>query len=65
MARHIVTRLLSAPNHGHRASDEGGQLTELVRKRPYTLLLFDEVEKAHPDVFNMMPKTHCHSPHTS
>jgi len=53
MERHTVSKLIGSPP-GYVGYDEGGQLTELVRKRPYTLLLFDEVEKAHPDVFNMM-----------
>ena len=42
------------PRTGYVGYDEGGQLTEAVRRRPYTVVLFDEIEKAHPDVFNMM-----------
>merc|ERR1719326_1205322 len=51
--QHSVARLVGAPP-GYVGHDEGGQLTEAVRRRPYTVVLFDEVEKAHPDVFNMM-----------
>jgi len=50
--RHTVARLLGAPP-GYVGYDEGGQLTEAVRRRPYSVILFDEVEKAHPDVFNV------------
>jgi ATP-dependent Clp protease ATP-binding subunit ClpB len=53
MERHAVSRLIGAPP-GYVGYDEGGQLTEPVRRRPYTVLLFDEVEKAHPDVFNTL-----------
>ncbi len=53
MERHTVSKLIGSPP-GYVGYDEGGQLTEAVRRRPYTLVLFDEVEKAHPDVFNMM-----------
>jgi ATP-dependent Clp protease ATP-binding subunit ClpC len=53
MERHPVSKLIGSPP-GYVGYDEGGQLTEVVRKRPYCLLLFDEIEKAHPDVFNMM-----------
>ena len=53
MERHSVSRLIGAPP-GYIGHDEGGQLTEAVRRRPYTVVLFDEIEKAHPDVFNMM-----------
>jgi ATP-dependent Clp protease ATP-binding subunit ClpB len=53
MERHTVSRLLGAPP-GYIGYDEGGQLTEPVRRRPYSVLLFDEVEKAHPDVFNTL-----------
>jgi ATP-dependent Clp protease ATP-binding subunit ClpC len=53
MERHTVSKLIGSPP-GYVGYDEGGQLTELVRKKPYCLLLFDEIEKAHPDVFNMM-----------
>ncbi len=51
--RHTVSRLLGAPP-GYVGYDEGGQLTEPVRRRPYSVVLFDEVEKAHPDVFNTL-----------
>ena len=50
--RHEVSRLVGAPP-GYIGYDDGGQLTELVRRRPYRVILFDEIEKAHPDVFNM------------
>jgi ATP-dependent Clp protease ATP-binding subunit ClpB len=50
--KHTVARLLGAPP-GYIGYDEGGQLTEAVRRRPYSVILFDEVEKAHPDVFNV------------
>ena len=53
MEKHSVSRLLGAPP-GYIGHDEGGQLTEAVRRRPYSVLLFDEVEKAHPDVFNVL-----------
>ena len=53
MEKHTVSRLLGAPP-GYVGYEEGGQLTEAVRRRPYTVLLFDEVEKAHPDVFNVL-----------
>ncbi len=53
MERHTVARLVGAPP-GYVGYDEGGQLTEAVRRRPYAVVLFDEVEKAHPDVFNVM-----------
>ncbi|MGW4424575.1 ATP-dependent chaperone ClpB [Streptosporangium sp. NPDC004631] len=51
--RHTVSRLVGAPP-GYVGYDEGGQLTEAVRRKPYSVVLFDEVEKAHPDVFNML-----------
>jgi ATP-dependent Clp protease ATP-binding subunit ClpC len=51
--RHTVSRLVGAPP-GYVGYDEGGQLTELVRRRPYRVILFDEIEKAHPDVFNTL-----------
>jgi ATP-dependent Clp protease ATP-binding subunit ClpC len=51
--RHTVSRLVGAPP-GYVGYDEAGQLTEQVRRRPYSVVLFDEIEKAHPDVFNMM-----------
>jgi len=53
MEKHAVSRLVGAPP-GYVGYDEGGQLTEAVRRKPYSVLLFDEVEKAHPDVFNML-----------
>ena len=53
MEKHAVSRLIGAPP-GYVGYDEGGQLTEAVRRRPYSVLLFDEVEKAHPDVFNIL-----------
>ena len=53
MEKHTVSRLVGAPP-GYVGYDEGGQLTDAVRRRPYSVLLFDEVEKAHPDVFNIM-----------
>ena len=52
MEKHAVARLIGAPP-GYVGYEEGGQLTELVRRRPYSVLLFDEIEKAHPDVFNI------------
>ena len=53
MEKHSVSRLIGAPP-GYVGYDEGGQLTEAVRRRPYAVILFDEVEKAHPDVFNVL-----------
>ncbi len=53
MERHTVSRLVGSPP-GYVGYDEGGQLTEKVRRRPYSVVLFDEIEKAHPDVFNIM-----------
>lgn len=53
MEKHTVSRLLGAPP-GYVGYDEGGQLTDAVRRKPYSVLLFDEMEKAHPDVFNVM-----------
>jgi ATP-dependent Clp protease ATP-binding subunit ClpB len=53
MERHAVSRLIGAPP-GYVGYDEGGQLTEKVRRRPYSVVLFDEIEKAHPDVFNTL-----------
>ena len=52
MEKHSVSRLIGAPP-GYVGYDEGGQLTEAVRRRPYSVVLFDEIEKAHPDVFNV------------
>ena len=51
--KHTVARMLGAPP-GYVGYDEGGQLTEAVRRRPYSVVLFDEIEKAHPDVFNVL-----------
>ncbi len=53
MEKHNVSRLIGAPP-GYVGYDDGGQLTEAVRRRPYSVVLFDEIEKAHPDVFNVM-----------
>ncbi len=53
MEKHAVSRLIGAPP-GYVGYDEGGQLTEAVRRRPYSVVLFDEIEKAHPDVFNVL-----------
>src|SRR5690606_16305824 len=51
--RHAVSRLIGAPP-GYVGYDEGGQLTEAIRRRPYSVVLLDEIEKAHPDVFNIL-----------
>jgi ATP-dependent Clp protease ATP-binding subunit ClpB len=53
MEKHAVSRLVGAPP-GYVGYDEGGQLTEAVRRKPYQVVLFDEIEKAHPDVFNVL-----------
>ena len=53
MEKHSVARLIGAPP-GYVGYEEGGQLTEAVRRRPYSVVLFDEVEKAHPDVWNAL-----------
>ena len=53
MERHTVSRLIGSPP-GYVGHEEGGQLTEMVRHRPYSLILFDEIEKAHPEVFNLL-----------
>ena len=53
MEKHAVSRLIGAPP-GYVGYDEGGQLTEAVRRRPYAVILLDEIEKAHPDVFNVL-----------
>ncbi len=53
MERHAVSRLIGAPP-GYVGYEEGGQLTEAIRRRPYSVILFDEIEKAHPDVFNIL-----------
>ena len=51
--RHSVSRLIGAPP-GYVGYDEGGQLTEAVRRKPYSIILLDEIEKAHPDAFNIL-----------
>ena len=53
MEKFSVSRLIGAPP-GYVGYEEGGQLTEAVRRRPYSVILFDEIEKAHPDVFNVL-----------
>ena len=53
MEKHSVSRLVGAPP-GYVGYDQGGQLTEAVRRKPYSVILFDEIEKAHPDVFNIL-----------
>ncbi len=53
MEKHAISKMVGSPP-GYVGYDEGGQLTEIVRRRPYSVILFDEIEKAHPDVFNMM-----------
>lgn len=53
MEKHSVARLIGAPP-GYVGYDEGGQLTEAIRRKPYAVILFDEIEKAHPDVFNVL-----------
>ncbi len=53
MEKHSVARMIGAPP-GYVGYDEGGALTEAVRRKPYAVILFDEVEKAHPDVFNVL-----------
>ncbi|MDP3206811.1 MAG: AAA family ATPase, partial [Methylotenera sp.] len=53
MERHTASRLVGAPP-GYVGYDEGGQLTEAVRRKPYSVILFDEIEKAHPDIFNIL-----------
>lgn len=53
MEKHTVSRLIGAPP-GYIGYDEGGQLTEAIRRKPYSVILFDEIEKAHPDVFNVL-----------
>ena len=53
MEQHAVSRLIGSPP-GYVGYDQGGQLTEAVRRRPYSVILFDEIEKAHPDVFNVL-----------
>ena len=53
MEKHTVSRLIGSPP-GYVGYDDAGQLTEKVRRKPYSIVLFDEVEKAHPDVFNIL-----------
>ena len=53
MEKHAVARMIGAPP-GYVGYEEGGQLTEAIRRRPYAVVLFDEIEKAHPDVFNVL-----------
>jgi ATP-dependent Clp protease ATP-binding subunit ClpB len=53
MEKHAISRLIGAPP-GYVGYDEGGQLSEAIRRRPYSVILFDEVEKAHPDIFNVL-----------
>ncbi len=53
MEKHAVSRIIGSPP-GYVGFDEGGQLTEIIRRKPYSVILFDEVEKAHPDIFNIM-----------
>jgi len=53
MEKHAVSRLIGAP-HGYIGHEEGGQLTEAIRRAPYSVILFDEIEKAHPEVFNVL-----------
>ncbi|MBI5222021.1 MAG: ATP-dependent chaperone ClpB, partial [Candidatus Magasanikbacteria bacterium] len=53
MEKHAVSKMIGSPP-GYVGYEEGGQLTEIIRRRPYSVVLFDEIEKAHPDVFNMM-----------
>ncbi|CDJ50072.1 Heat shock protein 101, related [Eimeria brunetti] len=53
MERHSVSRLIGAPP-GYIGYEQGGQLTDAVRKKPYSLIVFDEMEKAHPEVFNLL-----------
>ena len=53
MEKHSVSKLVGSPP-GYVGYDEGGQLTEMVKRRPYSVILLDEIEKAHPDVFNIL-----------
>lgn len=53
MEKHSVSKLIGSPP-GYVGYDEGGQLTEKIRRKPYSVVLFDEIEKAHPDVFNIL-----------
>jgi len=57
MQKYLVARLIGAPP-GNVEYEEGGALTEAVRRQPYQMILFDEVEKAHPDVFNVLLQVH-------
>ena len=59
MEKHSTAKLIGSPP-GYVGYDDGGHLTELVRKKPYSVILFDEIEKAHPDVFNIMPVSYTH-----
>ena len=61
MEKHSVSRLVGAPP-GYVGYEEGGQLTEAVRRRPYSVVLLDEIEKAHPDVFNVLLQVHGRRP---
>ena len=54
MEKHSVSRLIGSSPPGYIGHEEGGQLTEAVRRKPYAVVLFDEVEKAHPEVFNLL-----------
>ena len=53
MEKHSVAKIIGSPP-GYVGHDEGGQLTEKIRRRPYSVILFDEIEKAHPEVFNIL-----------
>ena len=53
MEKHSVSKLIGSPP-GYVGYDEGGQLSEKIRRKPYSVILFDEIEKAHPDVFNIL-----------
>lgn len=53
MERHTVSKLIGSPP-GYVGFEEGGMLTEAIRRRPFTVVLFDEIEKAHPDIFNIL-----------
>ena len=53
MEKHTVSKLIGSPP-GYVGYDEAGQLTEKIRRKPYSVILFDEIEKAHPDIFNML-----------
>ena len=61
MEKHNVSRLIGAPP-GYIGYEEGGQLTEKIRRRPYSVVLLDEIEKAHPDVWNMLLADHGRRP---